>query len=57
MRTFWYALLWATIALVLFVTVIGIPFAWAIIAGTGLWVLYRVVRGWMVLLDRKSLPV
>ncbi len=55
LRTFWFAALWAAVALMLFFTIIGIPFAWATIAGTGLWVLYRVVRGWLVLLDRKAI--
>jgi uncharacterized membrane protein len=57
LRTFWFAVLWVIGAAVLFFTIIGIPFAWAIVVGTGLWVLYRVVRGWLVLLDRKALPV
>ncbi|MBI4984427.1 MAG: hypothetical protein HZC24_03540 [Rhodocyclales bacterium] len=55
LRTFWFAVLWAVVAMMLFVTLIGIPFAWALIVGTGLWVLYRVVRGWLVLLDRKAI--
>jgi len=57
LRTFWFALLWALVAAFLFFTFIGIPFAWALIVGTGLWVLYRVVRGWLVLVDRRGLPV
>jgi uncharacterized membrane protein len=57
LRTFWYAALWALIAVLLFFTFIGIPFAWALIVGTGLWVLYRVVRGWLVLLDGRNLPI
>lgn len=56
LRTFWFAVLWALAAVVLIFTLIGIPFAWGIIIGTGLWVLYRVARGWLVLLDRKALP-
>ena len=28
-----------------------------VIVGTGLWVLYRVIRGWMALLDRSAMPV
>lgn len=55
LRTFWFALVWVVVAAVLAFTIIGIPFAWALIAGTGLWVLYRVVRGWLVLLDRKAI--
>lgn len=57
MRTFWFAATWAILALVLYFTLIGIPVAIAVMAGTGLWVLYRVVRGWLVLLDRKGLPL
>lgn len=57
LRTFWFAVLWVLVAAAMFVTVVGIPFAWALVVGTGLWVLYRVVRGWLVLLDRKGLPV
>jgi len=55
LRTFWFAVLWALAAAMLFITLIGIPFAWLLIVGTGLWVLYRVVRGWLVLLDRKAI--
>lgn len=51
LRTFWLALIWVLIAVMLFLTVVGIPLAFVIAAGAGLWVLYRVVRGWMRLLD------
>ncbi len=55
LRTFWFAVLWAIVAGLLFVSLLGIPFAFAVIVGTGLWVLYRVGRGWLVLLDRKPI--
>jgi uncharacterized membrane protein len=55
LRTFWFAVLWAVVALFLFFSVLGIPFALAVVVGTGLWVLYRVGRGWLVLLDRKAI--
>jgi 3-polyprenyl-4-hydroxybenzoate decarboxylase len=41
----------------LMVTLIGIPAAILVIVSTGLWVLYRVIRGWMALLDRRPMPV
>ena len=41
----------------MFITIIGIPFFFAIIAGAGLWVLYRVVRGWISLSNRSMMPV
>ncbi len=56
LRTFWIAALWGVIALVLTITIIGIPFAWLALVATGIWVLYRVIRGWMALLAREALP-
>ena len=55
-RTFWYALLWVVIAAILFITLIGIPVAYAIWVVTGIWVLYRIIRGWLALLSEKPLP-
>lgn len=56
-RTFWWALLWALLAGVLIMTVIGIPVAWVIAVATGVWVLYRIVRGWLALLSQKPMPM
>jgi len=56
MRTFWLALMWAAIGLLAFVSLIGIPIALVIWVGTGLWVLYRIARGWVALFDRRTLP-
>ena len=56
-RTFWFALLWILIAAVLFVTVIGIPFAWVLALLVGIWVLYRIIRGWMALASRRAMPL
>jgi uncharacterized membrane protein len=54
-RTFWFALLWILIGLVLFITIIGIPLAWIAFVGAGIWVIYRVARGWLTLQDRKPM--
>jgi uncharacterized membrane protein len=54
-RTFWFALLWVVIGAILFVTLIGIPFAYVIWVATGLWVLYRIIRGWLALSSQKAL--
>jgi uncharacterized membrane protein len=54
-RTFWFAALWVVIASFLFVTVIGIPFAWLIFLVTGIWVLYRIGRGWLALNDGRDI--
>jgi uncharacterized membrane protein len=52
-RTFWWALFWVVVAFVLFVTIIGIPFAILMLIGTGVWVLYRIARGWLLLNDGR----
>jgi uncharacterized membrane protein len=57
LRTFWYAALWLLVAGALAITLIGIPFAVLVLVVTGLWVLYRVIRGWMILLDRRGMPL
>ncbi len=54
-RTFWFALIWMLIAGFLVVTFIGIPFAFIIFVATGIWVLYRMIRGLLRL--NKSLPM
>jgi uncharacterized membrane protein len=55
-RTFWFALLWLTLGAVLFITVVGIPFAIVLWFATGIWVLYRIIRGWLALSSQKELP-
>jgi uncharacterized membrane protein len=55
-RTFWFALLWLVIGAVLFITLIGIPVAFVLWFATGIWVLYRIVRGWMALNAQRTLP-
>ncbi len=49
-RTFWFTFLWLIISGVVMMTVIGIPLAaWVMIPVLGLWVGYRVARGWIAL--------
>jgi len=55
-RTFWFALLWLAIGALLFALVIGIPFAIALWFATGIWVLYRIIRGWLALSSQRELP-
>ena len=52
-RTFWFTLLWLVVYGLLIVTIIGIPIAWIMIALLGLWVGYRVIRGWVALADAR----
>jgi len=50
-RTFWFALLWIVVAsllsLPLMLVVIGFVTLWVAAVAIGIWVLYRVIRGWM----------
>ena len=55
-RTFWYSLLWAVIGWVVAVTIIGIPVAFLIWAVAAIWVIYRVVRGYLAFNDSKPIP-
>jgi uncharacterized membrane protein len=54
-RTFWFALLWMVVGGLLFVTLVGIPVAFGVWIGTGLWTIYRVVRGWLALKDHMPM--
>jgi len=56
-RTFWYALLWVVVMLLLAFTVIGLPFAWLLGVVVGIWVLYRIIRGWITLGNARPMPV
>jgi len=57
LRSFWFAALWLLVAGLLMLTLIGIPAAIMVMVGAGLWVLYRVIRGWLALLDRRGMPL
>ncbi|MBS1144013.1 MAG: hypothetical protein H6R14_1419 [Proteobacteria bacterium] len=54
-RTFWFTALWLVVYGLLIVTLIGIPLAWMLIAVLGLWVGYRVVRGWVALFGVRAI--
>lgn len=52
-RTFWFTALWLLVYGLLIITIIGIPVAWILIAILGLWVGYRVIRGWVALFSER----
>jgi uncharacterized membrane protein len=56
-RTFWFALLWVLAAGLLALTVVGLPLAWLLAVAVGLWVLYRILRGWLRLGEAKGMPL
>jgi uncharacterized membrane protein len=57
-RTFWYALLWIVVAAVLsaplMLILVGIFTMWLAAVVIGLWVIYRVARGWLALRDGRT---
>lgn len=55
-RTFWFALLWVMLAWLLVLSLIGIPLAFMAAIAAGVWVLYRVARGWLRLNDGLAMP-
>ena len=55
-RTFWFSFVWGIVGSLLFVTIIGIPFAIGIWIATTIWVLYRLVKGYMLFKDNKAIP-
>lgn len=56
-RTFWFAVPWALVGLVLWMTLLLIPLALVLWGLTGLWVAYRVGRGWIALAQGRQMPM
>jgi uncharacterized membrane protein len=56
-RTFWYALLWAIVAGLIALTVLGIPITIGMMLALGVWAIYRVARGWLRLKDGQPMPL
>ena len=57
-RTFWFTLLWLVLSFLVMLTIIGIPIAaWVMIPLLGLWVGYRVLRGWLALSGERQVGV
>ncbi len=50
-RTFWYSLLWGVLGVLTFIIVIG----WFILIADLIWVMYRVIKGWLYLADKKEM--
>ncbi|MBK9306080.1 MAG: hypothetical protein IPM58_03105 [Nitrospira sp.] len=58
-RTFWFGLLWMTLcgAFIVATLGIGLLFVWLPITLVGLWFVYRIIRGWVTLADRRPMDV
>ena len=54
-RTFWFALLWMIIGVLLVVTLVGAPVGLIVLIVLTLWLIYRIARGWLRLLDKQPM--
>src|SRR5882757_4309721 len=56
-RTFWFALLWVLIIVALSLPLMFVLIGFATLPGgvalLGIWVIYRIIRGWLALRDRR----
>ena len=50
-RTFWYGLLWTFLGSLTIFLMIG----WVILAVVAVWLVYRIAKGWVYLVDGKEL--
>ena len=60
LRTFWWAVLWIVLIFVFSTPLIlllglGLLTMWLGIAVVGIWILYRVIRGWLALKDGRPI--
>jgi uncharacterized membrane protein len=51
MRTFWFGVLWGLLGTITMVFFIG----WLVLAANGIWIIYRIVKGWLRLNDGKPM--
>lgn len=51
MRTFWFGLLWMAVGALTLILAVG----YLVITVTGIWIIYRIVKGWLYLHDGKPL--
>ena len=56
-RTFWFGLLWVVLCWLFVIATfgVGILIAWLPLGIVGLWLIYRIVRGWLRLVDRRPM--
>ena len=56
-RTFWFGLAWAALCSLFVVLTLGIGLiiVWIPLGFLAIWFIYRVVRGWMALRDRRPM--
>ncbi len=60
-RTFWFALMWTLIiwvvSLPFIVVLVGLAMLYTGFVALGVWIIYRVARGWLALRDRRPMYI
>jgi uncharacterized membrane protein len=51
-KTFWYSLLWTVAGGITTIFLIG----WGILLAISLWLVYRIVKGWVCLSEQRPMP-
>ena len=51
-RTFWYTMLWTAVGVATLIFMIG----WGILFVASVWLIYRVVHGWVYLSEKRPMP-
>lgn len=52
-RTFWFGLLWSVLGWITLLVLIG----WLVLVANGIWIIYRIVKGWLRLNDNQPMYV
>ena len=52
-RTFWFGLLWGVIGGILLLVLIG----WFVLVADAVWIIYRIVKGWLNLYENRPMSV
>jgi uncharacterized membrane protein len=56
-RSFWFYILWMTVAIALYLTFFLIPLGWAVASLAWLWKAYRLIKGFIDLNNNRPMPV
>lgn len=51
-RTFWFTMLWTALGVATIIFLIG----WGILFAASVWLIYRIVRGWLYLYEQRPMP-
>lgn len=52
-RTFWFGLLWGVLGAIMLLVLVG----YFVLVADAIWIIYRIVKGWLRLNDRKEMYV